>query len=131
MCIRDSLHFIDEYLEDLGEDFVKWWNTTYKTFNHEFRVLDLMSITKFKNELKSEMDEGDERKVFVEVSNAFNYEINSILYSKNIRLRIENDYLDFFKKYPTKFITRGFDINEVNDDPKFPYLPKLFPWQKV
>ena len=39
-----------------------------------------MSITKFKNELKSEMDEGDERKVFVEVSNAFNYEINSILY---------------------------------------------------
>ena len=75
--------------------------------------------------------EDDERKVFVEVSNAFNYEINSILYSKNIRLRIENDYLDFFKKYPTKFITRGFDINEVNDDPKFPYLPKLFPWQKV
>lgn len=130
VCEKD-LHFIDEYLEDLGEDFVKWWNTTYKTFNHEFRVLDLMSITKFKNELKSEMDEGDERKVFVEVSNAFNYEINSILYSKNIRLRIENDYLDFFKKYPTKFITRGFDINEVNDDPKFPYLPKLFPWQKV
>ena len=130
VCEKD-LHFNDEYLEELGEDFVKWWNTTYQTFQHDFRVLDLMSITKFKNELKSEMDEDSNRKIFIDVSNAFNYEINSILYSKNIRLRIENDYLDFFRKYPDKFILRGFDINEVNDDPKFPYLPKLFPWQKV
>ena len=75
------------------------------------------------------MDEDSNRKIFIDVSNAFNYEINSILYSKNIRLRIENDYLDFFRKYPDKFILR-FDINEINDDPKFPYLPKLFPWQK-
>ena len=73
----------------------------------------------------------DDRKVFIDVSNAFNYEINSILYSKNIRLQLEKDYLKFFSRYPDKFIIRGFDINEVNEDPKFPYLPKLVPWQKV
>lgn len=130
VCEKD-LHFNDEYVEELGEDFVKWWNTTYKTFKHEFRVLDLMAITRMKNELKEEIDWDGDKKVFIDVSNAFNYEINSILYSKNIRLRLESDYIDFFDKYPDKFIIRGFDINLVNNDPKFPYLPKLFPWQKV
>ena len=126
-----ELKFMEDYIEELGDGFLQWWNTTYKTFDHKFRVLDLMAITRVKNELKGQMDEDDERKVFIDVSNAFNYEINSILYSKNIRLRIENDYLDFFEKHPSKFIIRGFDTNEVNNDSKFPYLPKLFPWQKI
>ena len=121
---------MDEYLEQLGDNFVEWWNTTYKTFKHEFKVIDVMSLHKFTSELKGEISE-DDKKVFIDVSNAFNYEINSILYSKNIRLQVERDYIKFFEEYPGKFITRGFDINEVNKDPKFPYLPKLFPWQKV
>ena len=68
-------------------------DTTYQTFRHDFRVFDLMSITKFKNELKSE-NENSNRKVFIDVSNAFNYEINSILYSKNI-IRDEKQLLEF------------------------------------
>ena len=129
VCERD-LPFMDEYLEQLGDNFVEWWNTTYKTFKHEFKVIDVMSLHKFTGELKGEISE-DDKKVFIDVSNAFNYEINSILYSKNIRLQVERDYIKFFEEYPGKFIARGFDINEVNNDPKFPYLPKLFPWQKV
>ena len=130
VCEKD-LPFNDEYIEGLGEDFVKWWNTTYQTFKHEFRVTDIMAIARMKRELRSEIDEDSDRKVFIDVSNAFNYEINSILYSKNIRLRLENDYIDFFNKYPDKFVARGFVINEVNQDPKFSYLPKLFPWQNI
>ena len=129
VCERD-LPFMDEYLEQLGDDFVQWWNTTYKTFQHDFRVIDLMAKHKVTTMLEEEISD-DDRKVFIDVSNAFNYEINSILYSKNIRLQLEKDYLKFFSRYPDKFIIRGFDINEVNEDPKFPYLPKLFPWQKV
>ena len=37
MSVKKHLHFNDEYLEELGEEFVKWWNTTYQTFRHDFR----------------------------------------------------------------------------------------------
>ena len=73
--------------------------------------------------------ENDE-KVFIDVSNAFNYEVNATLYSKNIRLNTEADYIKFFEYHENKFINKGFVIQSMNIHPKFAYLPKLFPWQK-
>jgi hypothetical protein len=72
-------------------------------------------------------DNGD--KVFIDVSNAFNYEVNAILYSKNIRLNLEADYIKFFENDKDRYITKGFGIGN-HFASKFPYLSKLFPWQK-
>ena len=69
--------------------------------------------------------------VFIDVSNAFNYEVNATLYSKNVRINVERDYIKFFEENTGKFITKGFVIESVNNHIKFPYLPKLFPWQKI
>ena len=123
----EALDLVDEYITALGAPFQEWWNTTAKTFNVKFLEIDIMNICAMSDHLEHQ-DNGD--KVFIDVSNAFNYEVNAILYSKNIRLNLEADYIKFFENDKDRYITKGFDINMVNLDPKFSYLPKLFPWQK-
>ena len=128
----EFLDDVDVYLKELGQPFIDWWNNIAKTFDVKFIEIDVMNIHNMTMHLKDSKNNcNDDEKVFIDVSNAFNYEINSILYSKNIRLNIEADYLKFFEEHKDKFIIKGFDINMVNLDPKFSYLPKLFPWQKL
>tara|TARA_B110001454_G_scaffold104068_1_gene98007 strand:- start:437 stop:1621 length:1185 start_codon:yes stop_codon:yes gene_type:complete len=129
---------MDEYLKELGQPFINWWNTKAKTFDLNFLDIDIMNISFMKEHLEESRDRWSNKmapiadeKIFVDISNAFNYEINSILYSKNIRLNIELDYLKYFEEHKDKFILKGFDINKINNDKRFPYLPNLFPWQQL
>ncbi len=127
----EFLDDVDTYVDELGEPFIEWWNTTAKTFLLRFDEIDLMDINTMTMHLMDSADkiERDE-KVFIDVSNAFNYEVNATLYSKNIRLNTEADYIKFFEYHENKFINKGFVIQSMNIHPKFAYLPKLFPWQK-
>jgi hypothetical protein len=127
----DFLDEVDAYIDALGEPFQEWWNTTAKTFLLQFEEIDLMDINTMTMHLIDSMHRiEDDEKIFIDVSNAFNYEVNATLYSKNIRLNTEADYIKFFDNYKDKFIAKGFVIQSMNNHPKFEYLPKLFPWQK-
>ena len=96
-----------------------------------FEEIDLMDINTMTMHLIDSMHRiEDDEKIFIDVSNAFNYEVNATLYSKNIRLNTEADYIKFFEYHENKFINKGFVIQSMNIHPKFAYLPKLFPWQK-
>ena len=128
----EFLDDVDSYLDDLGEPFIEWWNNTAKTFLLKFEEIDLMDINTMCSWLKdSSYNSFNDETVFIDVSNAFNYEVNATLYSKNVRINVERDYIKFFEENTGKFITKGFVIESVNNHIKFPYLPKLFPWQKI
>mgnify|MGYP003652663941 CR=1 FL=1 len=127
----ESLDDVDGYLEALGQPFIDWWNNKAKTFEVTFLEIDLMNINDMINHLNDSKNNcQNDEKVFIDCSNAFNYEINSILYSKNIRLNVENDYIKFFDT-ESRFVTKGFIHNNINKRTIWPYLAKLFPWQKL
>ncbi len=127
----DRLDEMDDYIRELGLPFQVWWDNTAKTFKLTYLEIDIMNIHKMKEQLEGSRDwSKDNEKVLIDVSNAFNYEINSILYSKDTRLKIEADYIKFFEEHKDAFITKGFDIHKINNDKAFPFLPKLFPWQQ-
>ena len=101
----DFLGEVDAYIDALGEPFQEWWNTTAKTFLLQFEEIDLMDINTMTMHLIDSMHRiEDDEKIFIDVSNAFNYEVNATLYSKNIRLNTEADYIKFFDNYKDKFI---------------------------
>ena len=118
---------VDDYLDSLGQPFIDWWNNKARTFDVEFLEMDIMNVENMTGHISDNSNNGI---TFIDSSNAFNYEVNSVLYSKNIRLACESDYLTFFKSYKGKITWKGFDINDCNADSKRPWLPKLFPWQK-
>ena len=129
-CVSD-LPNTDAYLDKLGEPFVEWWNTVAKTFNVKYVNTDLINVNQVIEDLDDEVGQGqDFEKVFIDISNAFNYEINSMLYSKNVRIEVERKYIKYFNRYKDKFIKKGFDLEIMNLDKRYPHLPKLFPWQK-
>lgn len=127
----ERLDEMDEYIQTLGKPFQVWWNSIAKTFNIDYLEIDIMNFPAMKKDLESSRDySNDGEKVLIDVSNAFNFEINSILYSKDTRIQVEADYLNYFKEHKDKFITKGFDLGIINNDKSFPFLPKLFPWQQ-
>jgi hypothetical protein len=128
----DGLDQMDEYLLKLGQPFIDWWRKEAQSFGVVFKRIDVMRMSRMKAELDDAVNKSTENeKVFIDVSNAFNYEVNAMLYSKNVRLRCERSYIDWIAGYGNKIIAKGFVINEMNEHKNQQWLPKLFPWQIV
>jgi hypothetical protein len=128
----DYLDGMDLYLEELGQPFVDWWRKEAQSFNVKFERIDVMRVNRMKAVLDQAVQKcGPDEKVFIDVSNAFNYEVNSVIYSKNVRLACEADYINWMDGFNTKIKYKGFDINKSNTDPNLPWMPKLFPWQAI
>jgi hypothetical protein len=126
-----QLHKVDNYLKELGQPFVDWWRKEAQSFNVRFERLDLMNINRVQHFLEESVNKlQPDEKVFIDSSNAYNYELNATLYSQNVRLKCERDMLEFFKFNNGRIIYKGFDIMEIKENSKCPWLKKLFPWQE-
>jgi hypothetical protein len=127
----ENLKIVDEYLKDLGQDFVDWWRKEAQSFNVDFKRLDVMNINRLQMFLDQEVNKLKENeKVFIDSSNAYNYEVNSVLYSQNIRLKCERDMVKYLKGCNGRVIWKGFDTLLIKDQLAYEYLRKLFPWQE-
>jgi hypothetical protein len=130
----------DAILDTIPE-FVNWWKGNAATFNVNINRIELIDINRMKKQFNRELYRrkyggGDGQHIFIDVSNAFNYEVNAILYSRKIRFGLEKDYVSFFKEQGDTFKHKGFTFHELieRDDKlnqeKFPWIQELFPWQK-
>lgn len=127
-----GLDYSQEWIDYFGDDFKYWWENVMPTFRIEYRRVDLLNIDAFKKWFDADLrDKPNDTKIFIDVSNAFNYEINASVYSKNVRLHVEQKYIDFFLEHQEHFIAKGFDIGICNRDERWSWMQKLFPWQKV
>jgi hypothetical protein len=149
----DKLDEIDEILDTIPE-FVNWWSGVADTFKVRFRRIDVMNIDgmiKILNHQLSIIRKLGGQHIFIDVSNAFNYEVNAIIYSRKIRFGLEKDYVSFFEEHGDIFKHKGFTFHKLivedeesrmlkfsdgewkgnrPDAPKFPWIQKLFPWQQ-
>ena len=126
----ENLKIVDSYLKDLGQDFIDWWRKEAQSFKVDFKRLDVMNINKLQMLLDSEVNRLNENeKVFIDSSNAYNYEVNAVLYSQNIRLKCERDMITYLEGCNGRIIWKGFDTLLIKGQTTYPYLKKLFPWQ--
>lgn len=127
----ENLKIVDSYLKDLGQDFVDWWRKEAQSFDVEFKRLDVMNISKLQMFLDMQVNKLKENeKVFIDSSNAYNYEVNAVLYSQNIRLKCERDMIKYLEGCNGRVIWKGFDTLLIKDQLQYEYLRKLFPWQE-
>ena len=125
-----NLDMSQEYINDLGVDFHKWWNSTAKSFKLKFHRVDIMNKNRVLQLIGHERTENPGKDIFVDFSNAINFEVNSTVYSKDIRKQIESDYLEYEKNHPDVTL-KGLHLNDMDQHHKQPWLHKIFPWNKI